>query len=525
MNTTNAVIYARYSSDKQTEQSIEGQLRYCTEYAKRCGYTIVDSYIDRAASGTTDRRPQFQQMIEDSKKGQFNFILVWKLDRFARNRYDSAIYKTKLKKNGVRVVSATETLGNGDESIILEAMLEAMAEVYSRQISQNASRGMRESALKGQTTGGNIPLGYKIDNKFLVEDTKTSAVVKFIFNQFAAGKSQTEICKMCNEKGYRTKNGKLFYTNCLPSILRNKMYIGDYTYKGEIERSCPALIDIDTFKRCQARLEQSRRTRGQKKSEDIDFLLTGKLFCGRCGTTMVGDSGTSRNGSKHYYYTCRNKRKRKGCKKKSEKKDFIEWYIVEQTVNYVLTNERRRYIAEKIVAQYNSDFSAEQVAELERRLVNIDIEINNCAEALINARSAAVIDKINNKADCLQLQKEDTEIELAKLKIACDISLTVEEVELWLQSFCDGDLMDLDFRKKIIDVFINSIYLYDDKVVIYYNVKDSRQISYMEMLADLEQLDDSLKCSDSSVQGEPKDSRYCIYCLFLYHILCPAISL
>jgi len=516
MNTTNAVIYARYSSDKQTEQSIEGQLRYCTEYAKRCGYTIVDSYIDRAASGTTDRRPQFQQMIEDSKKGQFNFILVWKLDRFARNRYDSAIYKTKLKKNGVRVVSATETLGNGDESIILEAMLEAMAEVYSRQISQNASRGMRESALKGQTTGGNIPLGYKIDNKFLVEDTKTSAVVKFIFNQFAAGKSQTEICKMCNEKGYRTKNGKLFYTNCLPSILRNKMYIGDYTYKGEIERSCPALIDIDTFKRCQARLEQSRRTRGQKKSEDIDFLLTGKLFCGRCGTTMVGDSGTSRNGSKHYYYTCRNKRKRKGCKKKSEKKDFIEWYIVEQTVNYVLTNERRRYIAEKIVAQYNSDFSAEQVAELERRLVNIDIEINNCAEALINARSAAVIDKINNKADCLQLQKEDTEIELAKLKIACDISLTVEEVELWLQSFCDGDLMDLDFRKKIIDVFINSIYLYDDKVVIYYNVKDSRQISYMEMLADLDQLDDSLKCSDSSVQGEPMKQSSFYYSVFCF---------
>ena len=201
---------------------------------------------------------------------------------------------------------------------------------------------------------------------------------------------------------------------------------------------------------------------------------------------------------------------RQGCKKKSEKKDFIEWYIVEQTVKYVLTAERRHYIAEKIVAQYNSNFSAEQVAELERRLVSIDIEINNCAEALINARSAAVIDKINNKADSLQLQNEDTEIELAKLKIACDISLTVEEVELWLQSFCCGDLMDLDFRKKIIDVFINSIYLYDDddKVVIYYNVKDSRQISYMEMLADLEQLDDSLKCSDSSVQGEPEESSF-----------------
>ncbi len=144
----NAVLYARYSSDKQTEQSIDGQLRYCEQYAKQHGYNIIGSYIDRAISGTSDNRPQFQQMIQDSSKKQFQFVIVWKLDRFARNRYDSAIYKNKLKKNGVKVLSATEGIGEGDESIILEAVLEAMAETYSRQLSQNVRRGLKESALK-----------------------------------------------------------------------------------------------------------------------------------------------------------------------------------------------------------------------------------------------------------------------------------------------------------------------------------------------------------------------------------------
>lgn len=504
MSQCNAVIYARYSSDKQTEQSIDGQLRYCSEYAKRCGYNIVGSYIDRAASGTNDRRPEFQRMIEDSRKGQFQYIIVWKLDRFARNRYDSAIYKTKLKKNGVRVISATESLGEGDESIILEAMLEAMAEVYSRQISHNAARGMRESALKGQTTGGNIPLGYKIEDKFLVIDELRADVVRFIFSEYAKGKTQTEICKECDKKGYRTKNGKQFYTNALPFILNNRMYIGDYTYKNEIPRSCPAIVDEETFNACQERLAKNKILRGQKKSETVDFILTGKLFCGMCGTTMVGDSGTSRNGTKHYYYTCRNRKKRKGCKKLSEKKDFLEWYIVEQTVKYVLSGERKRYIAKKVVEQYKSEFSFDTIKKLERKLVNIDIELNNCAEALINSRSSAVIEKINNKAEQLEIQKEDIEIELAKLKITNDVQITVEDVDKWLTSFCKGDLFDMEFRRRIIDVFINAVYLYDDKVIIYYNVKDSKQVSYIEMLADAEKLtSESLKCSDSIKQGEP----------------------
>ena len=146
----NAVIYARYSCDNQREESIEGQLRECRAFAERNNYTLIDTYIDRAMSAETDNRPEFQKMIKDSAKGQFNAIIVWKLDRFARNRYDSAHYKAMLRKNGVKVVSATEVISEGAEGIILESVLEGYAEYYSAELSEKVIRGMTENALKCQ---------------------------------------------------------------------------------------------------------------------------------------------------------------------------------------------------------------------------------------------------------------------------------------------------------------------------------------------------------------------------------------
>ena len=148
-----AVIYARYSCDHQREESIEGQLRECKAFADRKGYTVVDSYIDRAMSAKTDNRPQFQQMIHDSSKGLFDYVIVWKLDRFARNRYDSAHYKAQLRKNGVKVISATEVISEGAEGIILESVLEGFAEYYSAELSEKVIRGMTENALKCQYNG------------------------------------------------------------------------------------------------------------------------------------------------------------------------------------------------------------------------------------------------------------------------------------------------------------------------------------------------------------------------------------
>ena len=132
-----AVIYARYSSDSQREASIEGQLRDCKDYAEKNGITVVGTYIDRAYSAKTDDRPDFQRMIKDSAKKIFDVVLVWKLDRFARNRYDSARYKIQLKKNGVKLMSATEIISEGPEGIILESVLEGYAEYYSADLAEN----------------------------------------------------------------------------------------------------------------------------------------------------------------------------------------------------------------------------------------------------------------------------------------------------------------------------------------------------------------------------------------------------
>ena len=161
----NVVIYARYSSDRQTEQSIEGQLKECYEYARRNGYTVVGEYIDRAISGTTDHRPEFLRMIADGDKKLFQAVLVYQLARFARNRYDSATYKAKLKKNGIRVLSARENISDDASGVLMEAVLEGMAEYYSVELSQKIRRGMDINAEKCLSTGGNVALGFRVDSE------------------------------------------------------------------------------------------------------------------------------------------------------------------------------------------------------------------------------------------------------------------------------------------------------------------------------------------------------------------------
>ncbi|GHU59775.1 hypothetical protein AGMMS49975_27730 [Clostridia bacterium] len=136
----NAVIYARYSSDNQTEQSIEGQARVCEDYAKTHDMRIVGKYIDRAISGTTDSRPEFQKMIKDAKNKTFENVVVYSLDRFSRDRYHSAVYKKQLRDNGIKVLSATENISDSTEGALLESMLEGLAEYYSKELSRKIKR-------------------------------------------------------------------------------------------------------------------------------------------------------------------------------------------------------------------------------------------------------------------------------------------------------------------------------------------------------------------------------------------------
>lgn len=256
-----AVIYARYSSDNQREESIEGQIRECTEYAKQNGITILRHYIDRAFSAKTDNRPEFQNMIKDSSKKLFDCILVWKLDRFARDRYDSAHYKAMLKKHGVKVTSATESISQGSEGILLESVLEGMAEYYSADLSEKVIRGMTENALKCKFNGGTLPIGYTIDDEQHFQiDPLTAPFILDTFKKYSEGWTMTQIRDWLNDKGVKNHLGLSLNYNSVQHILKNRRYIGEFRYRDTVvPDGIPAIVPQDLFDRVQEKMAKNKK--------------------------------------------------------------------------------------------------------------------------------------------------------------------------------------------------------------------------------------------------------------------------
>ena len=340
---TRAVIYARYSSSGQREESIEGQIRDCREFAQRNGLNIIGEYIDKALSGKSDNRPDFQRMLRDSERGHFEAVVMWKMDRFARNRYDSAMYKCKLKRNGVRIFYAKETIPEGPEGIILESVMEGYAEYYSENLSQNVKRGFYDSALELKTLGQRV-IGYKkgSDGRFAV-DFGQAAVVRRIFEEYAKGERAKDIYSRLNEEGHRTSRGGLFNKNSLRRILQNEKYIGIYEYEDiRVEGGLPAIIDRKLFGKVQTMIEKNHASPGKGRAQN--FLLTSKLFCGLCGDTMTGDGGTSRTEKTYAYYTCNKRKYERNCEKERATKDWIEQLVVEELARLVNSDSYSRIV-------------------------------------------------------------------------------------------------------------------------------------------------------------------------------------
>ena len=481
-----AVIYARFSCSAQNECSIEGQLKDCHAFAKRCGFLVVGEYIDRALSGRSDDRADFQRMIEDSRRGEFERVIVWKLDRFARNRYDSAMYKYKLKQNGVSVCSAMENIGDGDESVILEAVLEAVAEYYSLDLAKKVKRGMREAATAGRSTGAKPPYGYRLIPDLATADHKhpgkrpepdgeRAEFVKWAYAVYADGTAGPhEIYAEMQRRGLDSVDGRPVAYQSIGRMLRNPKYKGEAAW-GDIQYAWPALVDAETWERARLRREANSRAPGKAKAA-VHYDLCGKVFCGECGEPMIGTAGTGHSGNIQRYYSCRGRKKlHTGCKKQHEKKDFLEWYVVEQTLLYVLDKDRRRYIAGKVVEKYEEEYNDSEAKALERRIAAIDRDLGKTTELLFKAPSAAAVDRINEHVRDLEAQKDELTVELSKLRIAAGIRYTVKEIEAWIKGFCTGDPCNPEFRRRIIEVFVNSVYVYDDKIVIYYNMRGGRQ--------------------------------------------------
>ena len=475
----NAVIYARYSSDSQREESIEGQLRECREYAERNNMTIVGTYIDRALSAKTADRPEFQHMIKDSAKELFEIVLVWKLDRFSRDRYDSAHYKHILKKNGVKVVSAKEHISEGPEGIILEAMLEGYAEFYSAELSEKIHRGQKENALKGKNNGGGVPLGYLLDKKAqkLVIDPTTAPLVVEVFEKYADGKSVRSIVEDFNARGLKTKRGQPFNINSFSSLLKNRKYIGEYRYQDVvIEGGVPAIVPEDLFNRVQERMEKNRHAPAMAKAKE-DYLLTTKLFCGKCERMMVGESGKSHTGAMHYYYKCSGAKRLKDCDKKAVRKDWIERVVVRLTMQRVMDEEKiNRLIDAILVMQEQEDITT---PALRSQLAETESSIGNILKAI---EQGIFTPSTKQRLDELEARKEEILVNIQTAELQKP-KLTREQMTAWFEQFRHGDPANRDFQKRLIDTFVNAVYVFDDKLVLTYNYQHGTQTISLDEIA------------------------------------------
>lgn len=486
------VLYLRYSSSSQTEQSIEGQDHVCTKYCEQQGYEIVGRYIDRAlsASKDTDKRVQFQKMIKDAEKQKFQGIVVYKLDRFARNRYDSATYKARLKKNRVRVISATESISDNPEGVLLESVLEGMAEFYSLELAQKVTRGMHESALKCNVCGGSTPIGYKVENKKYVIDEAGAQIVREAFQLYNEGKPIREICRIFSAKGYRTATGAEFNKNSFTVLLSNERYTGVYIHGDvRIEGGMPAIISKELFGSVQEKVAKNKKAPARSKGK-VDYLLTQKLFCGHCGAPMVGESGRSVGGKTYYYYTCTTHKRQHTCPKKAVPKEWLEELVANDAISS-LTPDVIQEIA-KAAVKYCEDQRAHNTV-----IPALQAELGNTQRGIDNL--IAVIEK-GVSSDQLVKRIQDLEDQKRLLRVRIEEAerdvLVIEEshVVWWLSKFINGEFKDENFRRKVIDLLVNSVTVYDEP-------DGEIRVDYvLNLLSDPAK---TIRCSDLDYLGAP----------------------
>ena len=454
-----AVAYARYSSAGQRDVSIEQQLADIRAFAQREGYTIVHEYADHARSGFKDisARTQFQSMISAAETGSYDTIIAWKVDRFGRNREDSAIYKGKLRRYGVRVLYAMEPIPEGSAGVLLEGMLEATAEWYSRQLSENVTRGMTDNAYKCLYNGTRI-LGYTRgpDGRYAIQPDE-AATVRHIFDLYRSGWSSARICRHLNDQGIRTSRGKPFLPESLLRIITNERYTGIYIW-GDIRvpDGMPSIIERSVFEEAQ---RMKTKTARHVEHGAVDFLLTGKAFCGLCGAAMIGDSGTGKSGTRFYYYTCQAHKARKGCSKKSVSKDYLEFAVVDFVLDYVLSDEQIEKTADAVMAVQREELSHSPLASMEAEWKKIVTQIDNINNAIAhgiwNASTSAHLKELEDQAEDLRVSVETIRYSQSQL-------LDRDRVLFFLHRFTKGDRNDPLLRRHIIETFINSVYVFDD---------------------------------------------------------------
>ena len=455
-----AVIYARYSSDSQSEQSIEGQLRVCNEYARNNDILIVATYIDRAMTGKNDNRPDFQRMLRDSGRKEWDYVLVYKLDRFSRNKYETAIHKHTLKNNGVRVISATEFVPDTPEGIILESMLEGYAEYYSAELSQKINRGLRESRLKGQFCGGGLPYGYRVENKKILIDEEAAKVVNYIYQRYSIGVIVPQIIIELNEKGVLHK-GMPFKAGNIYKILENEKYTGIYRAKdGEIyENMYPRILPQELFDRVK---KIADRNKNGRRSQQVVYLLKNKLKCGYCGNNVTADAGTTKNGKVIYYYKCAGKkRKHLDCTLENVRKDFIEETAVNHITKALSSPENIVKIVDELYKiQEEQANEMTELKLLKDQKQKIDLALQNVMAAI---ERGIISNTTNKRLHELECQQTELERKIIMEQAKSIIMLSKTEIAEYYKK-----ALRLE-PQLLISYLVKEIKLYNDYIEVIYN--------------------------------------------------------
>lgn len=455
------VIYARYSTDMQREESIEGQIAACEKEAKIDGVQIIKIYIDRAMTGKNDNRPQFQQMLKDAQAGLFDVLYVWKVDRFGRNRYEIILNKQKLKNKKIKIKYAKENIPDTKEGIILESMLEGMAEYYSANLAENVNMGMERNAEKCQYNGGNIPLGYRIENKHFVIDEVYAPIIQRIFTEYVEGKKATEIARWLKANGYKTY-GRM---NIL-RIIKNERYTGKYVYtlngkKIVIDGGLPRIISDELFEQAQQRRDELR-TYPNSGAQVVINSFTGKIKCGYCKKTVSITSTKKYGGIGHYhYYRCTNKE----CKEKLYvRREKIDNVIFNFLHTELLTEDNIKAIA---IKAEQLQHQAPDRSGLQLQLKAVEKKIENITNAIENGTFSQ---SLMQRLQTLENERDDIKVKIAI--IPKRIIFTSKDIYEYLSKYVNGNITDENFQKKLTRAFVQELILKKDSVLVSFQIND-----------------------------------------------------
>ena len=499
-----AVIYARFSSHNQREESIEQQVAECRAFAAANNLTVVDVYADAAISGRSDRRPQFQRLRRDAGKKIFDTIIAYKSSRIARNMLNALNFEVEMTKCGVNVLYAKEEFGNTAAGRFALRTMMSVNQFYSENLGEDIKRTQADNAQNCRANGP-APYGYKsgADGRFEI-DEPAAAIVREIYARVAACETIASIAMDLNARGVKTSRGREWGRNSFHRIIGNERYLGIYIFdKTRVVGGMPRLIDDSLYREAMAAMSKP------KKNPAADYQLTGKLYCGECGEPMTGMCGAGKSGAVYYYYSCVGRRTGSGCKKDNVGRDRIEDAVARALVERIMNDEIIDQIADEVMEYQRRHKDQPEIKMLEEQKAENAKAIKNILAAI-----EAGIFTESTKARLMELEAESTKIsEQLALLTADQINVTRDQVVGYLKSFRGRDVSDRQYRMQLFQTFLVKVFVFNDRLKIVFDPLGSGKNEVDVTLDDVAGSGDGVRLS--SPVGHHNSLRRTPYIIFM----------